>query len=174
MYTDASCVVEPPKVIPTVRLCYLLFCGQNARGGIATLSEAFIHSMKEKRTYIAHGEAMAVLLALYHEKEWLLGSSVVWFIDNLGVLSCLCKGSSTVADISCIVHAILLSAASLKTTIWWEHVDSAANGSDGGTRQSSVVSDIFGIALTEKSTPPWPTNTLEADASVWLRWLKNN
>ncbi len=95
--------------------------------------------MKETRTYIAHGEAMAVLLASYHEKRWLQNFSVIRFSDNLGVLSCLCEDSSTIANIACIIHDFLLSTASLKTTALWERLDSAANGFGGGTRISTKV-----------------------------------
>jgi len=171
IYTDASCAVEPPKVLPTVRLCYMMFCGGTSWGGKSVLSDNMLLSMQTKKTFIAHGEALAILWAIFHESKHLSNSSIVWFVDNLGVLSCLCKGSSTVADISCIIHAILLSIAACRAMTWWEHVDSAANAADGGTRMSSEVSDALGILLRDLPLPPWPPNTLEASADVWLKWL---
>ena len=39
-------------------------------------------------------KALAPLFALFHEKEFLAQKAILWFIDNLGVLSRLCKGSA--------------------------------------------------------------------------------
>ena len=67
------------------------------------------------------------------------------FIDNMGVLASLCKGSSVVADFGCVVHALLLADAKLNTRSWFEHVVSKANPADGGTRDSfeSLVNWAF-------------------------------
>jgi len=96
----------------------------------------------------------------------------LWFIDNLGVLSCLCNGSSTVADISCIVHATLLAVAGLRSAVWWEHVDSKANLADGGTRGSARFAEALGIPLTARAVPPWPLSPLAASPDAWLQWLE--
>jgi hypothetical protein len=97
----------------------------------------------------------------------------MWMLDNLGVLSCLCNGSSAVADIGCVVHAVLLAIAGLGTSAWWEHVDSKANVSDGGTRESSVVATALGIKQPERALPPWPPGAAEAPPDVWLQWFQH-
>eukprot|EP00972_Heterocapsa_arctica_P087126 12845701-Heterocapsa_arctica.AAC.1 len=74
-------------------------------GGVATMSQEIVASFAPKKTYIAHGEAFAPLFCLFHESQVLRGASVMWMMDNLGVLSCLCNGSSAVADIGCVVYA---------------------------------------------------------------------
>ena len=72
------------------------------------MSPEILASMTQKQTFIAHGEAFTPFLAVYDEAEFLRGKAVLWLIDNMGVLSCFCKGSSVAADISCIIHASLL------------------------------------------------------------------
>ena len=172
VYTDASCAPRSEGKFPRVDLCYLLVsdCGYRS-SGIATLSDEILASFLEKHTYIAHGEALAILFAIIHEKDVLKQKSVVWYMNNFGVLSCLCKGSSAVADFGCIIHAILLCMAALKVRAWYDHVDSKANAADDGTRNSSEASDKLGITLRERSCPVWPPNTLGAKPEVWMQWL---
>ena len=136
------------------------------------MPDAIVHSFADRHTYIAHGEAFAPLLALYHESEALRGHSVSWFLDNLGVLSAFCTGSSTVADFGCLIHACLLRFAALQIAAWFEHVDSAANAADGGTRGSSLVAEQLGIALKPCSLPPWPRDVMQASASEWLALMQ--
>jgi hypothetical protein len=86
----------------------------------------------------------------------------------MGVLACYTKGSSVVADISCIVHAMLLSSARLRLKSWFEHVDSKANLADGGTRGQDWALDTY---LPKLNVPPWPANTSKASPDTWLNWL---
>ena len=65
--------------------------------------------------YNAHGEAFAPLLCLPVFGHVRQGANILWFLDNLGVVSCLCNGSSAVADVGCIIHAFLLKSAALRT-----------------------------------------------------------
>ena len=90
------------------------------------------------------------------------------FIDNMGVLASLCKGSSVVADFSCVVHALLLAAAKLNTRPWFEHVDSKANPADGGTRDSLTTAHQLGVDLREVPIPEWPVDTVNATPYEWL------
>ena len=93
-----------------------------------------LQSFGERKQYIAQGEALAPLLALHYHGAIMEGASVIFFIDNLGVLSGLTVGSSKAADLGTVLHGATLRAARLNTAVWWEHVDSAANPSDGGGR----------------------------------------
>jgi hypothetical protein len=169
IYTDASC--EPGQNGLIVKLCYVLIAEEYKAAGVAKFSDSIFQSFEDRQTFIAHGEAFAPLLALYSEGQFLQNRSILWFIDNLGILSCYCRGSSLVADVGCIIHASLMLQAKLRTVSWYEHVDSKANVADGGSRDSSELTDRLGIPLTPKQLPPWPANVLTAPADVWLKWL---
>ena len=114
---------------------------------------------------------MAPLLALHFHGELIKDTSVTFFIGNLGVLSGLTVGSSTVADLGTVLHGATLHAARLNVLVWWEHVDSAANPSDGGAYYFSppgvlasllptapLVSplDHWGLWNPVPSPPCWP------------------
>ena len=92
-------------------------------------------------------------------------------LDNLGVLSCLCKGSSTVAYFGCIIHTILLCVAGLNALTFFDHVASADNVSDGGFRGCSILANALGVPLSKKPLPPWPSNTVMAEPTEWLKYL---
>jgi hypothetical protein len=172
VYTDAACEPRDPPLLPKVTLCYMgVRDDGQSFGAIATLPDHIVQSFHAKRTYIAHGEAFVVLFALYREAKLLRNTSVVWFMDNLGVLASLCKASSSMPDLSCIVHAIILSCVKLDSIVWWEYVNSSANTADGGTRDSSVVADALGIKLIPKDLPPWPACAVQASVQEWLAWL---
>ena len=132
VYTDASCEVVPPMTQPTVKLCYVLLGhhGSPNTGGYCTVPQEVLGSFADRETYIAHGEALAPLFALHNEPR-LCYAVALWFIDNMGVLSSFCKGSSTVADFGCVIHVVLMIQAARKLATWWEHVDSKANTADG-------------------------------------------
>jgi hypothetical protein len=166
VYTDAAC--EPNGESFSVSLCFVLIDGSYKRGGRTMMNQEILDSMAPKQTYISHGESFAPLFCIYHMGYVLKNRSIIWFIDNMGVLACYTKGSSIVADISCIIHAMLLSAARLKLKSWFEHVDSKANLADGGTRGQQWAASIF---LEELPVPPWPVNTSNALPEVWLKWL---
>ena len=94
-------------------------------------------------------------------------------MDNLPLLSALCKGSSSVVDFGCVVHAIHLHVASLGLLAWYEHVDSQANIADGGSRVGveDPVARRMGIRLAEVQLPPWPLDVADAPPDTWLRML---
>ena len=172
IYTDASCEVEPPRTGPTVKICYLLIADTGYRsGGFATLPDEILDSFDSRDTYIAQGEALAPIFCLIHEKKVVYGASVVCYIDKMGVLASLCKGSSVVADFGCVIHALLIAMVRLNVQPWWEHVDSAANPADGGTRGSLQSAEELGIKLKHKLVPDWPRSTVKATPAEWMAWL---
>ena len=172
VYTDASCELIPPLTKPTVKLCYMILADSGYRvGGFCTVPDRILDSFQDRETYIAQGEALAPLLAMCREPSAFRNASAVMFIDNMGVLASLCKGSSVVADFGCVVHALLLGAAKLRTRPWFEHVDSKANPADGGTRDSFESSRQLGIHLQEVQVPQWPASTVNATAEEWLAWI---
>merc|ERR1712039_21516 len=107
---------------------------------------------------------------LQAEQQAFRCSSAVFVTDNLGGLSALCKGASTVEDLGCLIHAILLVIAGLRMRAWFEHVDSKANCADGGSRVGNKCPLAAGlrIPLAEVSLPHWPQQVLGASASEWL------
>ena len=172
IYTDASCEPQPPPLLPKVELCYLIMHGGQRIGAHAVLDQRTIAAMREKHTYIAHGEALAVLYALVNEADRLRGCSALWLIDNMGVLSALCKGSSTVPDIGCITHAICLVTAALGLQAWYEYVPSKSNLADGGTRSRLKDAVDLGFVFKPAKLPEWPADTLKAPPEVWLEWFR--
>ena len=128
-------------------------------------------SFKEKTTYIAQGEALAPLLALWYEQALLSNCHVLFFIDNMGCLSALTSGSSSVADFSPILHAFWMLAAKMRVRPWFEHVDTHANPSDGGSRVGTLcpLAGALGIRLTNVKFPPWPRDVCAASPDSWMR-----
>ena len=182
LYTNAAFEVLPPLRSPQVKICYLLivdgsdsdenYVGYRS-GAVSTLSAELVASFAPRATYIAHGEAFAPLFALIEEQDILRDTSLLMFLDNFGVISCLCKGSSVVHDFGCIIHAIHLGLATLGVSAWFEHVDTHANAADGGSRGSSAVAQALGITLLNKPSPLWPKDTLAAGPSEWMSWLNH-
>ena len=136
IYTDASAAPDARTGAPVVKICYIVLSSALGvrRGGVATLPDSIIKSFNARATYIAIGEAFAILFAIVREEALLDHASVIFFMDNLCVLAALCKGSSTVEDFGCLVHVILLRLARLQTKAWFEYVDSKANIAEGGSR----------------------------------------
>jgi len=141
-------------------------------GGVLTVPDAVLAGFVAKRTYMAHGEALVCLLALYHERLLFKGASVLWLVDNLGVLSCFCKGSSSIADFGCLIHSILLATAGLDCLTWFDHVQSKDNVSDGGSRGCRLLAEQLGFVLKDVGMPPWPEVPLEATPKEWLSFLQ--
>jgi hypothetical protein len=132
---------------------------------------AVFASFKERSTYIAQGEALALLLALWYEQELLSDCHILFFIDNMGCLSALTSGSSSVADFSPILHAFWLLAAKMRARPWFEHGDTHANPSDGGSRVGILcpLAAALSIQLTTVAFPPWPRDVCAASPDSWMR-----
>ena len=74
---------------------------------------AFLH----RGTYVAHGEAMAPLLAVFHHPWMFANADVLAFIDNLGICSALC-GMAHNPDIGTILQVLHLWLADLDASLW--------------------------------------------------------
>ena len=83
------------------------------------------------------------------------------------------KWSSEVVDFGTVVHAAHLHIAAYGLLAWFEHVDSAANPADGGSRLGvrDPVASLMGVTLREVHLPPWPSSVRFAPASAWLHML---
>ena len=79
---------------------FVLVDGDSKQRGSTVLNQRILYSMAPKQTYFSHGEAFApkfsacIMVAACWENR-----SVIWLIDNMGVLAYYTKGSSVVADI---------------------------------------------------------------------------
>ena len=96
-----------------VRPCFGVSSEAFQTAGIFAFTIAILDSIEDKETYIAHVKAVAPLLCLRWVSDRLRGSNVLWFLDNLRIVSCLCKGSSTVVDVGCVIMPFLLKSAAL-------------------------------------------------------------
>ena len=173
LYTDASC--EPSEgAFPLVKLCWMIFHQGRSFGGVCTVPDRVLASFATKKQYIAQGEALAPLLALHFHPEPFRGASMLCFIDNMAVLSGLTVGTSRVADLGTILHATALHLVNLNCQAWWEHVDSAANPADGGSRVGVCceIAKLLGTELREYEFPAWPSDVINAKPEVWLRLLE--
>ena len=90
------------------------------------------------------------------------------FVDNVGVLAQLTKGSSSAPDLAPVVGIVHLLLARYAIRVWWEYVDSAANCSDGLSRL--FARDPFAIAqnwVTLRSPlPEWGRGWLAPRATL--------
>ena len=124
---------------------------------------------EEKDTYIALGEALAPTLAIkFHPNEF-RDTLPIFHIDNMSVLSALVLGNSKVIDLSIPTYTAALYAIKLRCCPWWEHVESAANVADGGSRVgvSCPVAKRLGITLQWQS---WPVS--QSGAPMTIQQLK--
>ena len=174
IYTDASCAPQTPPLLPVVRVCFLAAVKGELIGRTCLIPNYILRSFGERQTYIAQGEALAPLLALLTIPDILKGSHILWFIDNLGVVSAFITGKAKIADFSNLVHIFHLHAVKLRTTSWFEHVDSCANPSDGGSRVGThcPVARSLGFLLEEMPFPALPGD-VNAPPEVWLKWFFN-
>jgi hypothetical protein len=169
IYTDAAADGEGCE--QHVTLSFVFLADKWTRAGRTVLPKETLQSFADRSTYIAHGEAMACLFCLYHMRSWLKGRSVVHFIDNLGVLSAFCRGSSKVGDIAQIVAATLTLETTLGMKSWKEHVDSQANLADCGTKDTFDHVKAMGLLWEDLEIPPWPVKVSSASAAEWLQWF---
>jgi hypothetical protein len=93
-------------------------------------------------------------------------------VDNLGVLQSLVKGISADPDLGVIGHAIHLCLAGNGMSSWFEHVESAANGADGGSRNCDKLASSLNIDLVDAPMLQWPASPLRTKPEEWLQWLK--
>ena len=175
IYTDASCEPRPPFVRPVVQVSWIVLdAACNVKlGGFTVVPDAVLRSFAERHTYIAQGEAFGPLLAVHFHSDILTCEHLIFFIDNLGTLSAMITGRARIADFGAVVHAFHLSVARLRSTSWFEHVESPANPADGGSRVGAAcpIARQLGIQLHEHSFPHWPENVMDADPATWLSYL---
>ena len=134
---------------------------------------AVLLSFTERRTYIAQGEALAPILALWFHAEVFRNADVTAFIDNFGVLAALTAGRSRVMDFASLLLVWELLLARVGASCWLEHVDSGANPPVGGSRigVTDTLAARLGVQLVQRDCPPWPREVLAFPPALWLEFL---
>ena len=142
-------------------------------GGVCDLPKRVIDSFSEKQTYIAEGEALAVFMAVA-AVDWLRNGFVVFHVDNLGVVSGMCTGTSSSVDFGGTLVAIHLACAHRCLAPWTEHVDMYANPADGWSREgiSDPLASELGYAMKLVEFPEkWPCSVSLASCEQWRHLL---
>ena len=137
--------------------------------GIASfIPQSTLQAFGVRGTYITQGEAFVCLLGPEHVPDAFVDVDIIWFLDNVGAECAFVKGYSrdtSLATITSIMHIML---AGLRCRVWWEHVSSENNISDGlsraGTRDEWTSCQPWD--LRSVSPPEW-----DAEAGAPLRSL---
>jgi hypothetical protein len=132
LWSDASFSVINGR--PFMRICCICATTSAAKGIVYDTDEAFFRKLCTRKSQIAVGELMGVMIALLIFGDVLRGSSAIAFIDNMSALHSIVNGSSSTADIKLLAHCFSLIACDLELTIWLEYVNTLSNCSDGGSR----------------------------------------
>ena len=82
---------------------------------------------------------------------------MIWFDDNTAALSAMLKGSSPAQDVAHLMEIMHLRLAFFSCRIWLEWMDSAANPSDGLSRDGYLDKWTLeqGWSLEQLTIPPW-------------------
>ena len=104
------------------------------KGLTAIVSQANLDALRIRKQQITQVETMASALILEHLPEVLHNVDALWFIDNSGGEAGLISGYSSAEDSACMLGVVHITLAALNCRVWWEHVPSEVNPSDGLSR----------------------------------------
>ena len=142
-------------------LGYLMRVRGHVVGGAARVDTEFIKKLLPRKQQIGQLEALVPLIALFNERDLFSGTDVLWGIDNTSAEASLVRGYSTRADTANIVTSIHILAARIDCRIFFFHVDSESNPSDGLSRDgltdmwSQRMASQFGWNLHNACIPPF-------------------
>jgi len=163
-YSDASYEPGSPP-----RLGWVVFEGLGAAEGGATdkapgtaptvactllIDQTCVDLWCPRKQQIFAAEALAPSSALVNDPEIYRGRDIIWFIDNEGACSTLVRGACAPEDIAGIAECTMMIAIRLGARIWYEWIDTAANPSDGLSRQG-LQCPMFGHYARTASHPAW-------------------
>ena len=80
------------------------------------------------------GELLAPICSILQWGDLMKDASVIFYICNMGVLCNIANGSAKQLDAGTVTFALHLQLASLRSSAWWEWVESESSCSDGGSR----------------------------------------
>ena len=162
---------EKKKVIP--RIGWVIFQpGKRPVGYSFVVNESITSHLIQREQQITALEAFAPIAALETSPEIFANSESLWFVDNEGAVSSLIRGAAKVEDIDLVAALTTVQAASLKSQIWYEWIDSKSNPADGLSRDG--VEDEWtmkqGWELHDLGSPNWSHVFSEG---YWGRLLTN-
>ena len=145
---------KPPSI---AALLYDPSTGQKAAVA-ATIPPQLLAEWGDSEHCIALIEQAALILGILKFKDLLRDRSVLWFEDNVAVLSGLVKGTSGHAQLDSGAACVHLLLAALGTRTWFEHVESDANLSDGASRLLTLDpwAKANGFEVEIDNVPTWP------------------
>ena len=133
-YSDASWRDPAEAETNPPRLGWLFLEPGGAKAFTAKLTNQMVSRRRPRKQQIMCAEALAPLIALHHSAARLANQQILWFVDNLGAMGSLIRGSARPEDVGHIASMEATLAAQLSTQVWYEWVDSASNPSDGLSR----------------------------------------
>jgi len=163
-YSDASFEPGSPP-----RLGWVVFEGFGAADGITRdevagttppvactllVDQACVDLWCPRKQQIFAAEALAPSTALVNNPDVYRGRDIIWFIDNEGACSILVRGACAPEDIAGIAECTMMISIRLGARIWYEWIDTAANPSDGLSRQG-LQCPMFGHHARVASHPAW-------------------
>ena len=122
-------------------------------GLTAVVSQENLAALRIRKQQITQVETMASALILEHLPQVLENVDAIWVIDNSGGEAGLISGYSSSEDSACMLGVVHIPLAALNCRVWWEHVPSEVNPSDGLLDAWSRAQswDLFEVAIPDLS-----------------------
>jgi hypothetical protein len=124
----------------------------------AVIPPTLVAQFEAKSTHIGQAEIFAALLLPWFLQEHVAKKPVLHFIDNQSALAGLIKSTSSKHDSQALLGTYAIMMATLECLVWAEYVESAANVSDGVSRDG-LLDDMarqLGCAMFEVVIPEIP------------------
>jgi len=134
-------------------------------GGTMPIPDSILAEWIQRDQQVFVAEALAVLAASLVHVDRFKNQDIIWFVDNVGAMATLIKGSSGQADCANVCSAAHLLWAQHGTRVWFEWVASDDNPSDGLSRYGLLDE------WTRARTPAWVTEEYEPPQWFGLRAL---
>ena len=106
-------------------------------GRVIALPPSLYKHWGPQTNYIAQLELLAVLTAITQVAGLIRGTSSIWFVDNIAALMALVKGSSGSHSLDQMAKIVHLACFAVRTTPYFEYVESKANWSDEISRKGT-------------------------------------
>ena len=117
--------------------------------------EALLELFVRRASYIGQLEILAAVVVYFSWPDLFRDVYVVHFIDNTSAIAGLVKGYSWRPDSARLVHAFHAMNVGIMARVWFAHVRSAANVSDGPSRGDfDYVIHILGATYVATTFPP--------------------
>ena len=166
LYSDAS---DVPERVPRYGVGGVLV-DQRVKASLShftwAVPEDVVSRWLPKKAYMGQLELLAGPVSLTTWHSQLSNSKLFHFVDNDAASSCLVKGYSPKVDSSELVGVYWLAAASAKTNIYIDRVESKSNLSDGPSRFDQTLLERLGSL---EVTPCIPSQLSLDSISQWFQ-----